>query len=48
VPVILIDEAHQKCRLNQGSAIDVAPTVLRLLGLSQPAEMTGHSLIVES
>ncbi|HEX9454953.1 MAG TPA: 2,3-bisphosphoglycerate-independent phosphoglycerate mutase, partial [Candidatus Binatia bacterium] len=48
VPVILIDEEHQKCRLNQGSAIDVAPTVMRLLGLSQPAEMTGHSLIVES
>jgi 2,3-bisphosphoglycerate-independent phosphoglycerate mutase len=48
VPVILIDEEHQKCRLNQGTAIDVAPTVLRLLGLAQPAEMTGHSLIVES
>ena len=48
VPVILIDEAHRRCRLNQGTAIDVAPTVLQLLGLSQPAEMTGHSLIVES
>ena len=48
VPVILIDEAHQRCRLNQGTAIDVAPTVLQLLGLSKPAEMTGHSLIVES
>ena len=48
VPVILIDEEHRKCRLNQGTAIDVAPTVLQLLGLPQPAEMTGHSLIVES
>ena len=48
VPVILIDEAHRRCRLNQGTAIDVAPTVLQLLGLPQPAEMTGHSLIVES
>jgi 2,3-bisphosphoglycerate-independent phosphoglycerate mutase len=47
VPVILIDEEHQKCRLNQGTAIDVAPTVMRLLGLPQPAEMTGHSLIVD-
>ena len=46
VPVMLIDEEHQKCRLNQGTAIDVAPTVMQLLGLPQPAEMTGHSLIV--
>jgi 2,3-bisphosphoglycerate-independent phosphoglycerate mutase len=48
VPVILIDEERKKCRLNQGSGVDVAPTVLQLLGLPQPQEMTGHSLIVES
>ena len=48
VPVILIDEEHQKCRLNQGTAIDVAPTVMQLLGLPLPEEMTGHSLIVEA
>jgi len=48
VPVILIDEAHRRCRLNPGTAIDVAPTLMQLLGLPQPAEMTGHSLIVES
>jgi len=48
VPVILIDEEHRKCRLNQGTAIDVAPTVMQLLGLPLPVEMTGHSLIVES
>ena len=48
VPVILIDEAHRKCRLNVGTAIDVAPTVMQLMGLAQPAEMTGRSLIVES
>jgi 2,3-bisphosphoglycerate-independent phosphoglycerate mutase len=46
VPVILIDEAHRKCRLNQGTAIDVAPTMLELMGVNQPAEMTGRSLIV--
>ena len=46
VPVILIDEEHQKCRLNQGTAIDVAPTMLQLLGLAQPVEMTGHCLIL--
>ena len=48
VPVILVDEARKKCRLNQGSGVDIAPTLLQLLGLPQPQEMTGHSLIVES
>ena len=38
----------KKSRLNKGTAIDVAPTVLQLLGLPQPEEMTGHSLIVDS
>jgi 2,3-bisphosphoglycerate-independent phosphoglycerate mutase len=47
VPVILVDDARKKCQLNQGTAIDVAPTVLQLLKLSQPKEMTGKSLIVE-
>jgi 2,3-bisphosphoglycerate-independent phosphoglycerate mutase len=48
VPVILVDEERQKSRLNQGTAIDVAPTVLQLLGLPQPTEMTGRSLIVDA
>jgi 2,3-bisphosphoglycerate-independent phosphoglycerate mutase len=48
VPVILVDEERKQCRLNQGTAIDVAPTVLQLLGLPQPKEMTGRSLIVEA
>src|SRR4029077_4900186 len=46
VPVILVDEEHRKCRLNKGTAVDIAPTVLQLLGVPQPREMTGHSLIV--
>jgi 2,3-bisphosphoglycerate-independent phosphoglycerate mutase len=48
VPVILVDEERRKCRLSQGSGVDVAPTLLQLLRLPQPKEMTGHSLIVES
>jgi 2,3-bisphosphoglycerate-independent phosphoglycerate mutase len=28
-----------------GSLRDVAPTLLAMLGLPQPAEMTGHSLL---
>ena len=35
-----------RCTLHSGGALcDVAPTVLALLGLQQPAEMTGHSLL---
>jgi 2,3-bisphosphoglycerate-independent phosphoglycerate mutase len=48
VPVILVDEERKKSRLNPGSASDVAPTILQLLGLPKPREMTGHSLIVDS
>ena len=46
VPVILVADEHKKSRLNKGTAIDVAPTVLQLLGITPPPEMTGHSLIV--
>jgi 2,3-bisphosphoglycerate-independent phosphoglycerate mutase len=48
VPVILVDDQRKRSRLNKGSARDVAPTILQLLELPQPAEMTGHSLIVDS
>jgi 2,3-bisphosphoglycerate-independent phosphoglycerate mutase len=48
VPVILVDEERKHSRLKEGTAIDVAPTVLQLLELPQPSEMTGHSLISDS
>lgn len=32
--------------LSSGRLADLAPTVLELMGLPQPAEMTGHSLIL--
>jgi len=48
VPVILVDEERKRARLKEGAARDVAPTVLKLLEIPQPAEMTGRSLIVES
>jgi 2,3-bisphosphoglycerate-independent phosphoglycerate mutase len=48
VPFILVDhsggEAEHKVR--SGRLADIAPTVLQLLGLPQPPEMTGESLIV--
>jgi 2,3-bisphosphoglycerate-independent phosphoglycerate mutase len=44
VPFIVVGE---KVRLRDGGLLaDVAPTVLQLLGIDQPVEMTGRSLIV--
>jgi 2,3-bisphosphoglycerate-independent phosphoglycerate mutase len=46
VPFILIDPALKSAKLRQGGALtDVAPTLLQLLDLPQPDEMTGHSLL---
>lgn len=33
---------------SKGSLIDVAPTILALLGITQPHEMTGHALLVKN
>ncbi|CAN7424349.1 2,3-bisphosphoglycerate-independent phosphoglycerate mutase [Bosea sp. LjRoot90] len=43
VPVMLI--GGQATGLAEGRLADVAPTLLALLGLKQPAEMTGQSLL---
>jgi 2,3-bisphosphoglycerate-independent phosphoglycerate mutase len=44
VPVMIVGEPHH--RIRSGLLADVAPTLLDLLGLETPAEMTGTSLIV--
>jgi 2,3-bisphosphoglycerate-independent phosphoglycerate mutase len=44
VPVILIG-GPEGARLRDGRLADVAPTLLALMGLPQPPEMTGQSLI---
>jgi 2,3-bisphosphoglycerate-independent phosphoglycerate mutase len=45
VPFYLIDEDSLGVNLREDGALeDVAPTILGLLGLSQPAEMTGRDL----
>ncbi len=45
VPFHLIDEQSLGMNLREGGALeDVAPTLLGLLGLEQPAKMTGRDL----
>jgi 2,3-bisphosphoglycerate-independent phosphoglycerate mutase len=45
VPFHLIDEASVGLKLREGGALeDVAPTMLGLLGLDKPAEMSGRDL----
>ena len=37
---------HEKAQLQDGILADVAPTILALMGIPQPPEMTGHSLVI--
>lgn len=45
VPFILINRNLKNAGLRSGRLEDIAPTVLSLLGIPQPPEMTGRSLI---
>ena len=48
VPFILLSEKHKGCTLRKdGSLRDIAPTILSLLGLPIPQEMTGKNLIAD-
>ena len=44
VPCILVDKEY-KGKLKDGKLGDLAPTILQLIGVPQPAEMTGVSLL---
>ena len=45
VPFVLINAPQGTILKETGALCDVAPTILQLLGITQPKEMTGHSLI---
>jgi 2,3-bisphosphoglycerate-independent phosphoglycerate mutase len=43
VPFIVVDKEVKK--VQNGILADIAPTILDLMGIPAPEEMTGHSLI---
>ncbi|MFX4262570.1 2,3-bisphosphoglycerate-independent phosphoglycerate mutase [Pelotomaculum propionicicum] len=45
VPFIYVRRDAEGVRLREGSLRDIAPTILQLLGIPKPAEMTGDTLI---
>ena len=47
VPLIIVSDRDKKFSLRPDGALqDISPTVLGLLGVPQPKEMTGHDLRV--
>ena len=46
VPAVLVNAPAEVTDLADGKLADIAPTVLQLLGLKQPADMTGTPLVV--
>jgi 2,3-bisphosphoglycerate-independent phosphoglycerate mutase len=47
VPFILIGNDVKNIRLKNGRLCDIAPTILSLMKISQPEEMTGRNLIIK-
>ncbi len=47
VPCLLMDKVHWRLSTGAGLA-DIAPTLLQLMGLEQPVEMSGRSILLEA
>jgi 2,3-bisphosphoglycerate-independent phosphoglycerate mutase len=48
VPALLFNGPANVRSLGDGKLADIAPTMLALMGVAQPSEMTGHSLLSEA
>jgi len=47
VPLIVFDERYKNAKLRDGGTLaDIGPTLLEIMGLPQPEEMTGKSLFI--
>ena len=47
VPFILVDDSRKNVRLKRGVLGNIAPTILEIMGVKKPQEMTEDSLIVK-
>lgn len=45
VPLILVDDDRRQVELHEGILADIAPTILDIMGLDKPEQMTGKTLI---
>jgi len=45
VPLILAGSGVAEIKLKNGRLCDIAPTILKLMSIKQPSQMTGESLI---
>ena len=45
VPFVYVSKDHTYAKCEDGILADVAPSICHILGIEQPAEMTGHCLI---
>ncbi len=47
VPLVLMSRNIKNIHLKEGVLGDIAPTILEIMGIEKPAEMTGNSLILK-
>ena len=45
VPFVYVSNNHLEAKLEDGILADVAPSLLHIMGIEQPSQMTGHNLI---
>lgn len=45
VPLVYFTQREQQIKLSDGRLCDIAPTLLKIMGLEQPQEMTGETLV---
>jgi 2,3-bisphosphoglycerate-independent phosphoglycerate mutase len=45
VPLVYVSSRNSNAKLSSGVLADIAPTLLHLMNLEQPKEMTGHNLV---
>ena len=47
VPFILINYDEEYTLAEGGCLADIVPTLIEMMGMEQPKEMTGHSLLIK-